>query len=116
MRDWGGMLTVTGVVATLISVFFAIAAWYVQQKRRSLGSPPPQDSMYVEPLSQTQYLEEPQPVDNSLPPPVLDVAEAATQPKLMSTEPGTSLFKRYTPSGTAEAVVSSFRDDEYIWE
>jgi hypothetical protein len=106
------MLTITGVVATLISVFFAIAAWYVQQKRRSLGVPPPvQETVYVE----TAPPPAPVPVEQ-MEPLAASAAEAVVPPSAPAPEPSASLFKRYTPSGAEEPVVSPFRDDEYIWE
>ncbi len=121
-EDWGVNLTMTGLIATVLSVIFAIAAFHIQRKSKRHGAsktvvaeqppsvapapaaPPAQRPSF----NQGLFYQEPAP---STPPPGMasDLGPVSAGPQANL---GAPAFKRYSPMEKR-----SLPDDgEYIWE
>ena len=117
MGDTTGMLTATGVIATLISVFFASAALYVQAKKRSQNERADSEgtSEYPEPPMPPAYVDPiPEEEDDSDQQDVRQTTDETTQDSTSS-----PLFRRYTCGGAEIPFPrngESADDGEYRWE
>jgi len=110
MNDFGNTLTLTGGIATLLSVLFASAALYVQHKRRnndnirtgkkdehkgtSPGSLLPVDK---QPLDQKPQIKK-EPVVQEVP------------------SIGRPVFKQYSPGVPQDGGATNSGDNSYAWE
>jgi len=115
-------LTATGVIATILSVFFAIAAYFVQHKKnkqsqnsaQAATAPKPEEPHVVttrqgvikekkrqSEVAASKPAPKPQP-----PPPVATVDDTGQKP----------IFKKYTAKGGYEEDAGLNEEDEALWE
>jgi hypothetical protein len=114
MREWGTMLTATGVIATIVSVLFALAAFYVQWRRRQNEKPEDtiQAQMERDRIGTEEQAEKP--FDNAAP---ANEAQTGAGDSGRQDQPSMDMpFRRYTPRGSEESASQPFDDDEYVWE
>ncbi|MFW5870984.1 MAG: hypothetical protein ACOCVH_00700 [Verrucomicrobiota bacterium] len=126
MREWGSMLTVTGVIATVISVLFALAAFYVQWRRQQGQDQEDtiEDQMERDRIETEESTAQPFNLIESAaktqqPAPSIQHPASSNQHPATSIQhpaPSESPFRRYTPHGSEETVTPSFSEDEYVWE
>ena len=121
MTDPTTPLTVTGVVATVMALIFAAAAFYVQRQKR-LGGNYADDAddadddftPMSQPIPPTPVT--PQPPTPTQPGNVPLPEEPAEEPIPPEPPKPQSLFKRYTPERGQESVLPVGGDEECTWE
>ncbi len=112
-------LTRTGVIATILSLIFAAAAFYVQHRKNSASrkklSKAEEDAPHVSTTRAGQAKEHKRQSkiseDSSA-----TVAEEPTSPKTQPSTGPKPIFKKYTTSGTQEEHPGLHDDDEALWE
>jgi hypothetical protein len=131
MKEFGTLLTTTGVVATLFAVFFAATAMYIQYRKNNQikkikpqpvethhGSSPGslisfEQQPHVEVSDGGHIVEEDTPAvvtKDKFVPPTKDPLKSVTK----NSVPSQAIFKKYMPSGVASATLDD--SSEYIWE
>ncbi len=112
-------LTRTGVIATILSLIFAAAAFYVQHRKNSASrnklSKVEEDAPHVSTTRAGQAKEHKRQSrisEESM----ITVDEEPATPEIQPSIGPKPIFKKYTTSGTQEEHPGLHNDDEALWE
>lgn len=120
MNDIGTSLTVPGLIATILSVLFAIAALYVSHRRRV--QPGGHDAAPGAPVQTTSRITPTRPQKPAPPHVPLDpeprppMRSAFATTETMPAAGQTPVFKRLGTRGVEESRPAEKDDSQYAWE
>jgi len=138
VNDFSSTLTLTGALATVLSLFFAFAAFFVQRKGKQASNRKHAkkeatndvlDAHHVPRLPPVEKLINPNassapvdeiaatPLQEPTESPVVETENTPEQPPSAPPAPAGNFFKKYTPSGGDQDVIKHATDSEaYSWE
>jgi len=95
-------LTMTGLIATIFGMIFALAAFITTRRKHAHKTDQPPPKTDETPISLTDYPATPHPVS-------ADTTAVPSKRPL-------AVFKQVGPQGTEVTPAAHYADDEYIWE
>jgi len=138
VNDFSSTLTLTGALATVLSLFFAFAAFFVQRKGKQASNRkhakkeatndvldahhvprlPPVDKLINPDASSAPVVDaDPAPLQETEDPVSVEPESMAPRPSSPPPAPAGNFFKKYTPAGGDQDVIKHATDSEaYSWE
>lgn len=133
-NEFFSTLTLTGVLATLLSLFFAFAAFFVQRKGRQASNRKMANKEATDDVLDAHHVPRLPAVEQLLNPTYTNQQEPAvasqthqdhadakkesliSEPPKAPAAPAGNYFKKYTPAGGDQEVIHHADSDEYAWE
>ncbi len=106
--EWESPLTLIGIIATVLAMVFALAAFLTTQRRRRSAEPlPGPDELNAPPLPH---------VGEALQRRLAETAGNPVRPKPGPASKSAALFKQSGVGGADRGASALSNDDDYVWE